>query len=78
MKICGPTLHAHVPPGGRLLDSTTMVLPGLKNKLLGNTMTKSYEKQRREIICNGTNLVVGGVVLGLGHVAPELEIDLKP
>jgi len=40
-----------VPPGGRLLDSTTMVLPGL---------------------------VVGGVVLGLGHVAPELEIDLKP
>jgi len=45
------TLHAHVPPGGRLLDSTTVVLPGL---------------------------VVGGVVLGLGHVAPELEIDLKP
>ena len=25
-----------------------------------------------------THLVVGGVVLGLGHVAPELEIDLKP
>ena len=27
---------------------------------------------------NDTHLVVGGVVLGLGHVAPELEIDLKP
>ena len=27
---------------------------------------------------NKTRLVVGGVVLGLGHVAPELEIDLKP
>ena len=25
---------------------------------------------------NDTHLVVGGVVLGLGHVAPELEIDL--
>ena len=25
-----------------------------------------------------THLVVGSVVLGLGHVAPELEIDLKP
>ena len=48
-KICGPTLHAHVPPGGRLLDSTTVILPGL---------------------------VMSGVVLGLGHVAPELEIDL--
>ena len=40
MKICGPTLHAHVPPGGRLLDSTTMVLPGLKNNLRKHHGTK--------------------------------------
>ena len=25
------TLHAHMPPGGGLLDSTTVVLPGLKH-----------------------------------------------
>ena len=28
------TFHAHVPPGGRLLDSTTMVLPGLEKKIV--------------------------------------------
>ena len=44
LKIFGPTLHAHVPPGGGLLDSTTMVLPGLKNKLLGNTMAQNYDR----------------------------------
>ena len=74
MKICGPTLHAHVPPGGRLLDSTTMVLPGLKNNF-----RKHHGRKYQGTWCsNDTHLVVGGVVLGLGHVAPELEIDLKP
>ena len=42
------TFHAHVPPGGRLLDSTTMVLPGLKNKLLGNTMAQNYDRNNRK------------------------------
>ena len=41
-NIYGPTLHAHVPPGGRLLDSTTVVLPGLKYKLIRITQVQSY------------------------------------
>ena len=42
IDVCGPTLHAHVPPGGRLLDSTTVVLPGLKYKLIWITQVQSY------------------------------------
>ena len=39
-------LHAHMPPGGRLLDSSPVVLTGL---------------------------VMGCVILGLGHRGAELE-----
>ena len=70
-----------MPPGGRLLDSTTMVLPGLKNnfvRIYHEDMISNEIPRHMLIISNDTHLVVGGVVLGLGHVAPELEIDLKP
>ena len=57
-----------MPPGGGLLDSTTVVLPRLKH----NCVKEILERQRQK------HLVVSGVVLGLGHRVPGLETDLKP
>ena len=57
-----------MPPGGGLLDSTTVVLPRLKHIHEKNSPETTLQK----------HLVVSGVVLGLGHRVPGLETDLKP